>query len=72
MAKKVASLEPMDFSLALALSKLGLFIVFKLYSMYMQKEFHVLCRFLVCDLLSFIPQEQTVGNIIFYISFLCI
>lgn len=55
MAKKVASLEPMDFPLALALSKLDLFIVLKLYFIYMQDEFHVLCRFPVCDLLSFMP-----------------
>lgn len=70
MAKKVASLEPMDFSLALALSRLDLFIVIKLYFIYMQDEFHVLCRFPVCDLLSFMPQERDCRkyNILYFIS----
>lgn len=43
-----------------------------LYLIYMQDAFHVLCRFLLCDLLSYMPQSRTVGNIIFYISLLCI
>lgn len=34
----------------------------------MQDEFHVFCRFLLCDLLSFMPQSKTVRNIIYFIT----
>lgn len=36
----------------------------------MQDAFHVLCRFLLHDLLSFMSQSRTVGNTVLYISLL--
>lgn len=43
-----------------------------LYLIYVQDAFRILRRFLLCDLLSFMPQSRTVGNTIIYISLLCI